>query len=361
MFESDMSLRTAAAAAPALLLAAGCVVAGLIDIWRGPTPRHLPRLLWTVVVLASYPWGLLAYLFFGRGTRRVAEEGAGLPGIARTSPSAGSVAGGAAPAASAFGAAAPGVAADPAAFDVADPILRTTGLVRRYPAGTGVLGIDLVVPRRGIYGLVGPNGSGKTTLLALIAGVRRPDAGQISRAFPPAGLAICPDVPEFEPWLTAREVVDLTRRLTAPQRPAAATDVVLAEVGLADAADRRVGGFSRGMTQRLGLAVALVREPQLIIMDEPTAALDPAGRARLVALLERLAERTAVLISSHDLTQIQHAASIVGVVHAGRLVYQGPTADLAAFDPMCAGGTTGSLERAFLALTDAFTGELISA
>jgi ABC-2 type transport system ATP-binding protein len=342
MLDSDLSPTAAAAIAPALVLVAACVLASLVDIWRGPAPRHLPRIVWTAVVLASFPWGPLAYLFVGRGTRALSE-----PSTTAVVPST----------------------AGNTRFDVADPILRTTGLVRRYPTGTGVLGVDLVVPRRGIYGLVGPNGSGKTTLLALIAGVRRPDTGRIVRAFPAARLAICPDVPEFEPWLTAREVVDLTRRLTAPDRPVEATTAILAEVGLADAADRRVGGFSRGMTQRLGLAVALVGDPQLIIMDEPTAALDPAGRAQLVALLERLAERTAVLISSHDLTQIQRAASTVGVVHHGRLVYQGPTTGLTAFDPLAGPGGTGDLERAFLALTGAFTpalaggptGELVAA
>jgi ABC-2 type transport system ATP-binding protein len=336
MLDSDLSPRVAAAIAPALVLVAGCVVAGLVDVWRGPAPRYLPRIVWTAVVLVSFPWGLLAYLYVGRGTRTVSEPSTVAPA---TVPSA----------------------AGDIGFAVADPVLRTTGLIRRYPSGTGVLGVDLVVPRRGIYGLVGPNGSGKTTLLALIAGVRRPDAGRIERAFPVASLAVCPDVPEFEPWLTAREVVELTRRLTAPHRPVEATAAILAEVGLADAADRRVGGFSRGMTQRLGLAVALVGDPQLIIMDEPTAALDPAGRAQLVALLERLAERTAVLISSHDLTQIQRAASTVGVVHHGRLVYQGPTAGLTAFDPQAAADGTGDLERAFLALTGALTGELVTA
>jgi ABC-2 type transport system ATP-binding protein len=343
MLDSDLSPTAAAAIAPALVLVAGCLLAGLVDIWRGPAPRYLPRIVWTAVVLASFPWGLLAYLYGGRGTRALSE-----PSTAPTRM--------------------PGAAGDHR-FDVAEPALRTTGLVRRYPTGTGVLGVDLVVPRRGIYGLVGPNGSGKTTLLALIAGVRRPDTGRIERAFPAARLAICPDVPEFEPWLTAREVVDLTRRLTAPDRPVEATAAILAEVGLADAADRRVGGFSRGMTQRLGLAVALVGDPRLIIMDEPTAALDPAGRARLVALLKRLAERTAVLISSHDLTQIQQAASTVGVVHHGRLVYQGPTTGLTAFDPQAGPGRPGDLERAFLALTGALTeaptgeltGELVAA
>src|SRR5512142_2679070 len=254
MLDSDLSPTVAAAIAPALLLVAGCVLAGLVDIWRGPAPRHLPRVVWTAVVLASFPWGLLAYLYVGRGTRTVNEPSTTGPAAVPTDPRVA------------------------AGFDVAYPVLRTTGLVRRYPTGAGVLGVNLVVPRRGIYGLVGPNGSGKTTLLALIAGVRRPDAGRVDRAFPAARLAVCPDVPEFEPWLTAREVVDLTRRMTAPNRPVEATAAILAEVGLTDAADRRVGGFSRGMTQRLGLAVALVGDPQLIIMDEPAAALDPAGR-----------------------------------------------------------------------------------
>lgn len=335
MFDSDLSARQTAALAPVFLLTTACLVACLIDIWRGPTPRHVPRIVWTIIVLSSSPWGALGYLFFGRGTAKTADDEATVPRI--DAPGAG------VPDAGTGHARLP----QPPTFDVADPALRTRGLVRDY-GGAGVLGVDLVLPRRGGYGLVGPNGSGKTTLLALIAGLRRPDRGTVEWGVDRRRVAICPDVPEFEPWLTAREIVDLARVMTARHRPPSASDEVLAEVGLAAVADRRVGGFSRGMAQRLGLAVSLVSDPELIIMDEPTAALDPAGRVELIAVLRSLAERTAVLISSHDLLQVQRATTVVGVMHRGRLVYQGPTADLIRFDP-----SGHDLEGAFLALTGA--------
>ncbi|MBT8226689.1 MAG: ABC transporter ATP-binding protein [Dactylosporangium sp.] len=330
MIESDLSPRGLAALAPALLLIAVMLLAGLLDIWRGPRPRHLPRAVWTAAVLASFPWGLLAYLFLGRAEARTAEPGtAGRAGpggpVART--------------------------LSPPGYAVADPVVRTTGLVREYGRGTGVCGVDLALARRGVYGLVGPNGSGKTTLIGLIAGTRRPDAGRVDRAFSPERLALCPDTPVFESWLAPREIVDLARRMIAPHRPASATAEVLAEVGLTSVAGRRVGGFSRGMTQRVGLAVALVTDPELIIMDEPAATLDPAGRADLIALLGRLGERLAILLSSHDLGQIQRAATAVGVLHRGRLVYQGPTADLVRHDPGGHDPGGHDLERAFLALT----------
>jgi ABC-2 type transport system ATP-binding protein len=320
VIESDLSPRQVAALAPVLVLVVGCLLACLVDIWRGPLPRYLPRLVWTLVVLTVSPWGPLLYLFVGRVSS--AEVRAAPSPVAGTAPIC------------------------QGRLTAPEPAVRTVGLYRDYGAGAGVFGADLVVPRRGVHALVGPNGSGKTTLLAMVAGMRRAQSGQIMQAVPAAAVAVCPDVPEFEPWLTAREVVDLARRLTPSPRPPEATALALAEVGLADSADRRVGGFSRGMTQRLGLAVGLVGDPEMIIMDEPTAALDPAGRVELARILVRLGERIAVLLSSHDLAHVRRIAATVTVMSAGWLVYQGPTAELAHFAP-----GEPDLERAFLALT----------
>ena len=139
--------------------------------------------------------------------------------------------------------------------------------------------MDLRVPRGCVYGLVGPNGAGKTTMLSIITGMRHADRGTVEMAVPRRHVAVCPDVPEFDGWLTAFEAVDLARSFVAPERDAAAVLGALQTAGLAGSAGRRVGGFSRGMTQRLGLACALVGDPRLLILDEPTSALDPAGRA----------------------------------------------------------------------------------
>ncbi|MGW5127530.1 ABC transporter ATP-binding protein [Streptomyces sp. NPDC004069] len=225
----------------------------------------------------------------------------------------------------------------------------TEGLVRDYGHGAGLHGVDLEVPRGGVYGLVGPNGAGKTTLLSIVAGLRRFDAGAVRLSVDTGRIGVCPDTPEFEPWLTAAEVVRQSRGLAARgerrRRGGTAHDTdgtahdsggtapdpvaaVLAEVGLTEAADRRTGGFSRGMKQRLGLAVALALDPELLILDEPSSALDPSGRAEVLSLVAGLGRTRTVIFSSHVLADVQRVADTVGVLDRGRLLFQGPVRDL---------------------------------
>jgi ABC-2 type transport system ATP-binding protein len=191
-------------------------------------------------------------------------------------------------------------------------------------------GIDLDIPAGSVYGLVGPNGAGKTTALEILAGLRRPSAGTVELGVARESVAYCPDAAEFEPWLTATEVLDVAAGLLGRPRPRAALVDVLERVGLSEAAGRRVGGFSRGMRSRLGLAAGLVGEPQLLIADEPAAALDPAGRWEIIDLLAGLAGAVTVLVSSHDLTEVERICDRVGVLARGRLVYQGTLAELLA-------------------------------
>ena len=207
------------------------------------------------------------------------------------------------------------------------PAVATFGLTRDY-GGTGLFDVGLRVPRGCVYGLVGPNGAGKTTMLSIITGMRHADRGTVEVAVPRRHVAVCPDVPEFDGWLTAFEVVDLARSFTASGHDAAAVLGALRAAGLADSASRRAGGFSRGMTQRLGLACALAGDPALLILDEPTSALDPAGRAEVLALVARLRGRCTVIFSSHILADVQRVADHVGILRAGRMLYQGPTRDL---------------------------------
>jgi ABC-2 type transport system ATP-binding protein len=203
----------------------------------------------------------------------------------------------------------------------------TSGLTKDY-GGAGLFDVDLRVPRGSVFGLVGPNGAGKTTLLSLLSAMRRPDRGTISMDIGHNQVAVCPDVPEFDRWLTATEVVDLARSLVAPGTDGNAVAAALDTAGLADSVGRRVGGFSRGMVQRLGLACALVGAPELLILDEPTSALDPAGRAEMLSLVAAMRGRRTVIFSSHILADVQRIADQVGILRDGRLLYQGPTRDL---------------------------------
>jgi len=204
-------------------------------------------------------------------------------------------------------------------------IVKTTGLTKRYGTHTALDGVDLAVPEGSVYGLVGPNGAGKTTLLALLAGLRKPTAGELTIAVAKRKVALLPDTPQFDPWLTGREVVELARGLMGV---AADPDRVLADAGLADAADRRVGGYSRGMLQRLGLAATIVGEPEVLLLDEPASALDPAGRREVLDLIARMRGHATVILSSHILGDVQEVCDTVGVLRAGRLLFQGPMANL---------------------------------
>jgi ABC-2 type transport system ATP-binding protein len=133
-----------------------------------------------------------------------------------------------------------------------------------------------------------------------------------------------PDTPRFDPWLTAREVVDLALAMVRRDVPTSAVDDALHEVGLSDVAGRRVGGFSRGMLQRLGIAATIVSRPELLVFDEPASALDPLGRFEVLELIGRLASRSTILFSSHILADVQRVCDTVGVLREGRLLYQGP-------------------------------------
>jgi ABC-2 type transport system ATP-binding protein len=191
-------------------------------------------------------------------------------------------------------------------------------------------GIDLEVPAGAVYGLVGPNGSGKTTALEILAGLCHPSAGRVELGVARESAAYCPDAAEFEPWLTATEVLDVAAGLVGTRRSRDALGEMLERVGLSDSANRRVGGFSRGMRSRLGLAAGLIGEPKLLIADEPAAALDPAGRWEIVDLLADLAGSVTVIVSSHDLADVERICDRIGVLAKGRLVYQGAVAELLA-------------------------------
>ena len=324
---------------PLLVLIVALDVYCLIDLARAKSVRNVPKWVWALVILfISAPLGALIYLFVGRDRGRDGQVAPAQQGPAQQGPveptSPGEprppvvgrppVAG--RPPAGGRPPVAPGAPGEglPAGCQ---PVVTTSGLTRDY-GGAGLFDVDLVVPRGSVYGLVGPNGAGKTTLLSLLSAIRRPDRGTIGLRIARNRVAVCPDVPEFDGWLTAAEVTDLARSLVAPAAGSTVVATALAAAGLADVAGRRVGGFSRGMVQRLGLACALVGEPELLILDEPTSALDPAGRAEMLSLVAAMRGHRTVIFSSHILSDVQRIADQVGILRDGRLLYQGATKDL---------------------------------
>ena len=207
-------------------------------------------------------------------------------------------------------------------------IIAVAGVTKRYGDHLALDDVHLSVPPGGVYGLVGPNGAGKTTLLSIVAGLRRPDTGSVQLGVPVGRMAVVADVPGFEPWLRAREVLALTRTLAGAPPSAASVSTALERVGLGDAGDRRVDGFSRGMTQRLGLATALVTGAALVVLDEPVSALDPAGRMEVLRLLVELGRQQTVVFSSHILADVERVADRIGILDHGRVRYEGPLQDL---------------------------------
>jgi len=188
----------------------------------------------------------------------------------------------------------------------------------------------MTVPRRAIYGFLGANGAGKTTTLRLVLGLTRPNSGTIrlfghemKRGHLGAVGALI-ESPSPYPHLTGRENLDITRRLLG--LGTGEIGRVLEIVDLVQAADRRVGGYSLGMKQRLGIARALLGDPRLLILDEPTNGLDPDGIRDMRALLLRLPDNgdVTLIVSSHLLSEVEQIATHVGLLHRGRLLLESP-------------------------------------
>jgi ABC-2 type transport system ATP-binding protein len=226
---------------------------------------------------------------------------------------------------------------------VSPPALAVEGLAKRYGEKTAARDVSLQVRTGAIHGLVGPNGSGKTTILRSVLGLVRPDAGAIrvlgtdrdgAAARAEGGLAGLIDDPRFYPYLTARVNLRLLARLDGDGRRDLDLDALLSQAGLEHAARQRVGGFSLGMRQRLGLAAALMRRPALLLLDEPANGLDPVGADELWRVVRRLAaEGTAVLLSSHDLPAIDDVCDEITVLRQGAVAWSGATAELRALAP----------------------------
>jgi len=206
---------------------------------------------------------------------------------------------------------------------MATSVLEISDLTKRYGKLTALAGLDLTLHDGTVHGLVGPNGAGKTTMLLIISGLRRKTSGEITFGVPTNKVMLTPDTPDFFPLLTAREIVDLARYPFRKEVSEESVTEVIELVGLGDSIDRRVGGFSRGMKQRLGLATTLIGEPQLLLLDEPCSALDPIGRREILDVILRLRSKSTVLFSTHLLSDVEAVCDSVTVVDHGKTLYGG--------------------------------------
>ncbi|MFD9963004.1 ABC transporter ATP-binding protein [Amycolatopsis sp. NPDC058986] len=211
--------------------------------------------------------------------------------------------------------------------------VETHGLTKRYGAATAVDGLDISVRAGEVYGFLGPNGAGKTTTLRMLLGLIRPTAGTLRllgrepgpRSLERVGALI--EGPAFYPYLSARTNLRILADHAGVGR--ARVDAVLGTVSLTDRAQDRYATYSLGMKQRLGLAAALLKEPELLILDEPTNGLDPAGMADMRVTIRKLAaDGCTVLLSSHLLAEVEQICDRVGVIDHGKLIAETTVDDL---------------------------------
>jgi ABC-2 type transport system ATP-binding protein len=221
-----------------------------------------------------------------------------------------------------------------------DVIVRTKGLTKTYDDTDAVRELDLAVPRHSIFGFLGPNGAGKTTTMKMLLGLIRPTAGSgtvfdldivVDSPDIRARVGYLPQDPQFYEHMTARQTLRFAAGFFFSGPPDAIenrVEVMLDLVRLADKADRPIKGFSGGERQRLGIAQAQIHEPELLILDEPAAALDPLGRRDVLAILERFRTTSTVFYSTHILDDVQRVSDTVCILNKGDIVAQGPIAEV---------------------------------
>jgi ABC-2 type transport system ATP-binding protein len=217
-------------------------------------------------------------------------------------------------------------------------------LTKAYPEHTAVDHLTMSVPEGSVFGFLGPNGAGKTTTVRMVLGFARPTSGSVTVLGHDAGsssdsdlaqlrrrIGFLPDVPGFYPWMSARDVLRFAGSLMGVKgtRLAKRTESLLELAGLSDVR-QRVGGYSRGMKQRLGIAQALIGAPDLLVLDEPTSALDPIGRKAVLDMVAALRGRTTVFFSTHILSDVERVCDEVAILDEGRLVTQGSVEELKA-------------------------------
>jgi ABC-2 type transport system ATP-binding protein len=216
---------------------------------------------------------------------------------------------------------------------ITGPAIETDHLTKRYGRVPALDGLTMTVDRGEVFGFLGPNGAGKTTAVKLLLGLAQRTGGTARVLGAPLGdrrtrrrIGYLPELFRYQPWLRAREVLALHCRLGGVARDSwtAEIDGALALVGLADRSDDLVGTFSKGMQQRLGLGVALLGQPELVVLDEPTSALDPVGRLDVRSIIRTARDRgTTVFLNSHLLTEVERVCDRVAIIDRGRVLEAG--------------------------------------
>ena len=213
------------------------------------------------------------------------------------------------------------------------PAIATNDLAKRFGRTVALDGLTMTVERGEVFGFLGPNGAGKTTAVKLLLGLARPTGGTARVLGAPIGdrairsrIGYLPELFRYQPWLRGREVLQLHAALARLPRSRRRAEIAaaLGLVGLTDRAESLVGTYSKGMQQRLGLAVALLGSPELVFLDEPTSALDPVGRLDVRAIIRAARDRgTTVFLNSHLLTEVERVCDRVAIVDRGKLLAAG--------------------------------------
>jgi ABC-2 type transport system ATP-binding protein len=219
------------------------------------------------------------------------------------------------------------------------PAIKCENLTKHFGKVVALEGLNLEVEEHSIFGFLGPNGAGKTTTVKMLMGLSQPTAGkawinggEIGSAGLRSRIGFLPDVPAFYNWMSGREYMRFTAELhhLPSGEGNRRCEELLELVELKKAAARKIGGYSRGMKQRLGLAQALVNRPSVLFLDEPCSALDPMGRRDVLELIQRLKENTTVFMSTHILSDVERVCDSVGIINKGKLVTVSSVEDLRA-------------------------------
>ncbi|MCL2071957.1 MAG: ABC transporter ATP-binding protein [Oscillospiraceae bacterium] len=215
-------------------------------------------------------------------------------------------------------------------------VLSIKGLTKNFGNVEVLKGLDLSVPEGAVFGFIGENGAGKTTAMKIVLGLLERGEGEVivcgeqaRYGKTAAGVGFLPDVPEFYPYMKPMEYLTLCGEISGMKKREIKSrgEELLKLVGLSKA-KRKIGGFSRGMKQRLGIAQALLNRPKLLICDEPTSALDPAGRKEILQILDSLKEQTTVIFSTHILSDVERVCDYAAFLHGGKIVLNGALSEI---------------------------------